>query len=48
MARAACCRPRRRLPAGSGGQLPARLGWSHGDAEVFSVAAFVEWFDLGG
>jgi glutamyl-tRNA synthetase len=26
----------------------ARLGWSHGDAEVFGVAQFVEWFDLGG
>jgi len=25
----------------------ARLGWSHGDAELFSVAQFVEWFDLG-
>jgi glutamyl-tRNA synthetase len=25
----------------------ARLGWSHGDEEVFSVAQFVEWFDLG-
>ena len=25
----------------------ARLGWSHGDAEVFSKAEFVEWFDLG-
>ena len=24
----------------------ARLGWSHGDAEVFSRAEFVEWFDL--
>jgi len=24
----------------------ARLGWSHGDDEVFSVAQFVEWFDL--
>ncbi len=24
----------------------ARLGWSHGDAEVFEVAQFVEWFDL--
>ena len=26
----------------------ARLGWSHGDAEVFSVKQFVEWFDLSG
>ncbi len=25
----------------------ARLGWSHGDEEVFPVARFVEWFDLG-
>ena len=24
----------------------ARLGWSHGDEEVFSRAQFVEWFDL--
>ena len=24
----------------------ARLGWSHGDAEVFSRQQFVEWFDL--
>ncbi|MEP7063369.1 MAG: glutamate--tRNA ligase [Betaproteobacteria bacterium] len=26
----------------------ARLGWSHGDVEVFSVAQFVDWFDLQG
>jgi glutamyl-tRNA synthetase len=25
----------------------SRLGWSHGDDEVFSAAQFVEWFDLG-
>jgi glutamyl-tRNA synthetase len=25
----------------------ARLGWSHGDEEVFSIQQFVEWFDLG-
>src|SRR5574340_1118746 len=25
----------------------ARLGWSHGDEEIFSVQQFVEWFDLG-
>jgi len=25
----------------------ARLGWSHGDDEVFSVRQLVEWFDLG-
>jgi glutamyl-tRNA synthetase len=25
----------------------ARLGWSHGDEEVFSMKQFVEWFDLG-
>jgi len=24
----------------------ARLGWSHGDDEVFSLAQMVEWFDL--
>lgn len=24
----------------------ARLGWSHGDAELFTVAEFVDWFDL--
>jgi glutamyl-tRNA synthetase len=24
----------------------ARLGWSHGDEEVFEVEKFVEWFDL--
>jgi glutamyl-tRNA synthetase len=24
----------------------ARLGWSHGDDEVFSMAQFVDWFDL--
>ncbi len=24
----------------------ARLGWSHGDAEIFSREPFVEWFDL--
>jgi glutamyl-tRNA synthetase len=25
----------------------ARLGWSHGDEEVFSREQFVQWFDLG-
>jgi glutamyl-tRNA synthetase len=25
----------------------ARLGWSHGDDELFSVRQLVEWFDLG-
>jgi glutamyl-tRNA synthetase len=25
----------------------ARLGWSHGNDEVFGVRQFVEWFDLG-
>ncbi|MGH8750874.1 MAG: glutamate--tRNA ligase, partial [Burkholderiales bacterium] len=25
----------------------ARLGWSHGDAEIFSTEQLVEWFDLG-
>jgi glutamyl-tRNA synthetase len=24
----------------------ARLGWSHGDAEIFSMAQFIDWFDL--
>lgn len=24
----------------------ARLGWSHGDAEVFSKEQFIQWFDL--
>lgn len=24
----------------------ARLGWSHGDEEIFSMAQFVAWFDL--
>ena len=26
----------------------ARLGWSHGDAEIFTRAELVEWFDLDG
>ncbi|MEO6928925.1 MAG: glutamate--tRNA ligase [Casimicrobiaceae bacterium] len=26
----------------------ARLGWSHGDDELFDIAQFVEWFDLTG
>ncbi|HZQ61082.1 MAG TPA: glutamate--tRNA ligase [Casimicrobiaceae bacterium] len=26
----------------------ARLGWSHGDAEIFSRDELVEWFDLAG
>jgi glutamyl-tRNA synthetase len=25
----------------------ARLGWSHGDEEIFSTEQLVEWFDLG-
>jgi glutamyl-tRNA synthetase len=25
----------------------ARLGWSHGDDELFSMQQFIEWFDLG-
>jgi len=33
------------LPAGLINYL-ARLGWSHGDAELFSVDQLVEWFDL--
>ena len=24
----------------------ARLGWAHGDDEIFSLEQFVEWFDL--
>ncbi|WP_410497651.1 glutamate--tRNA ligase [Chitinibacter sp. S2-10] len=24
----------------------ARLGWGHGDDEIFSMAQFIEWFDL--
>jgi glutamyl-tRNA synthetase len=24
----------------------ARLGWSHGDAEIFSTGQMIEWFDL--
>lgn len=24
----------------------ARLGWSHGDAEIFSTQQFIDWFDL--
>ncbi len=24
----------------------ARLGWGHGDDEFFTLAQFVEWFDL--
>ena len=24
----------------------ARLGWSHGDAEIFNMSQFCEWFDL--
>jgi glutamyl-tRNA synthetase len=24
----------------------ARLGWSHGDEEIFSLQQFIEWFDL--
>jgi glutamyl-tRNA synthetase len=33
------------LPEALGNYL-ARLGWSHGDAEMFSMAQLVEWFDL--
>jgi glutamyl-tRNA synthetase len=25
----------------------ARLGWSHGDEEIFPTEKFIEWFDLG-
>jgi len=33
------------LPEALGNYL-ARLGWSHGDDELFSMRQFVEWFDL--
>ena len=33
-------------PAGMRNYL-ARLGWSHGDDEVFTTAQAIEWFDLG-
>jgi glutamyl-tRNA synthetase len=26
----------------------ARLGWGHGDAEKFSLAEFIDWFEVGG
>ena len=34
------------LPAGLRNYL-ARLGWSHGDDEIFSTAQMIEWFDIG-
>jgi len=34
------------LPAGLRNYL-ARLGWSHGDDEIFSTAQMIEWFDVG-
>jgi glutamyl-tRNA synthetase len=34
------------LPAGLRNYL-VRLGWSHGDAEIFSTAQAIEWFDIG-
>ena len=33
------------LPAATINYL-ARLGWSHGNEEIFSVAQFIEWFDV--
>jgi glutamyl-tRNA synthetase len=33
------------LPAGLRNYL-ARLGWSHGDDEIFSTAQMIEWFDI--
>ena len=33
------------LPEALGNYL-ARLGWSHGDEEIFSSRQFIEWFDL--
>jgi glutamyl-tRNA synthetase len=34
------------LPAGLRNYL-ARLGWSHGDDEIFSTAQMIAWFDIG-
>jgi glutamyl-tRNA synthetase len=34
------------LPAGLRNYL-ARLGWSHGDDEIFSTAQMIDWFDIG-
>ena len=34
------------LPAGLRNYL-ARLGWSHGDDEIFSTEQMIEWFDIG-
>jgi glutamyl-tRNA synthetase len=34
------------LPAGLRNYL-VRLGWSHGDAEIFSTEQAIEWFDIG-
>jgi glutamyl-tRNA synthetase len=34
------------LPAGLRNYL-ARLGWSHGDDEIFSTQRMIEWFDIG-
>jgi glutamyl-tRNA synthetase len=34
------------LPAGLRNYL-ARLGWSHGDDEIFSTQQMIEWFDIG-
>jgi glutamyl-tRNA synthetase len=34
------------LPAGLRNYL-ARLGWSHGDDEIFSTQQMIEWFDVG-
>ncbi|MBL8573286.1 MAG: glutamate--tRNA ligase [Hyphomicrobiaceae bacterium] len=34
------------LPAAMRNYL-ARLGWSHGDAEIFSTEQAIEWFDVG-
>jgi glutamyl-tRNA synthetase len=38
----------RGYPAAAMRNYLARLGWSHGDDEVFSTAQAVEWFDLDG
>jgi glutamyl-tRNA synthetase len=34
------------LPAGLRNYL-ARLGWSHGDDEIFTMQQMIEWFDIG-
>ena len=38
--------PRHGLPPGGARNYLARLGWSHGDDEIFSSEQAAEWFDL--